>query len=117
MTRAFCPGKHDCALFAAGCVAAMTGDDFAAPYRGRYRTLRGGIRILRKAGFSDAIALAAAHLPPVAPAFAADGDVAVVPTPEGPALGILIGAQIRVAGPKGLRLVPREAATDFYKVN
>ena len=48
--RPFKPGHHDCALFAAGAVAAMTGTDFAAQWRGRYTTLRGGLRVIRRAG-------------------------------------------------------------------
>ena len=44
--RPFKPGHHDCALFAAGAVAAMTGTDFAAQWRGRYTTLRGGLRVI-----------------------------------------------------------------------
>ena len=49
--RPFEFGQHDCSLFAADCVAAMTGNDMAADWRGRYATMRGGLRVLRKAGF------------------------------------------------------------------
>src|SRR5690606_37242555 len=80
----FAQGSHDCALFAAGAVVAMTGHDFAAPYRGRYTTTRGGLRVLRRAGFDDHIALAAAHLPACALSDLAEGDVVVIPTDEGP---------------------------------
>lgn len=40
----FAYGSHDCALFAAGAVEAMTGTDLAAGWRGIYRTLAGASR-------------------------------------------------------------------------
>jgi len=99
-------GVNDCALFLAGGVLAMTGIDYAAPYRGRYTTIRGGYRILRKDGFADHVALAEHHLTRKPIAFAQAGDGAVVETPEGPALGVVQGPQIYVLGRSGLALAP-----------
>lgn len=110
----FEPGRHDCALFASGAVLAMTGVDLAADWRGRYRTIRGGIRVLRKAGHADHIALAAAHFAPTARP--RPGDLAVVPTPDGPALGVVQGTHVYVPAPVGWALVPLSAATQFFEV-
>lgn len=112
----FNPGRHDCALFAAGAVAAMTGQDYAAPYRGRYTTLRGGVRVLRREGFEDHIALAAHHLPARPVSFARPGDLAVVPTEDGPALGVVQGAGVFVLSPAGVALVPLTAADKAFGV-
>jgi len=60
--RPFKPGQHDCALFVAGAVQAMTGDDLAKGWRG-YRSLTAGRRALAKRGYSDQVALAASMLP------------------------------------------------------
>jgi hypothetical protein len=87
-------GRNDCALFAARAVAAMTDVDLAAPFLGRYHTIRGGIRILRKAGYADHIDLAAAHFEEIAPAFAQAGDLAVMPGPDGDALGVVQGEYV-----------------------
>lgn len=114
--RPFAEGRHDCALFLAGGVAAMTGVDYAAPYRGRYTTTRGGLRILRKAGFADHVALAAHHLAERPVAFAREGDGAVVPTGDGPALGIVQGAGVYVLSPAGLAVVPLTAAARAFEV-
>lgn len=38
MTRPFSWGEHDCCLFAADCVQAVTGVDVAADFRGTYTT-------------------------------------------------------------------------------
>lgn len=112
----FAPGRHDCALFAAGAVEAMTGMDYARPFKGRYTTLKGGLRILREAGFADAVALAAAWLPEIAPAFAAPGDLAVIDTAAGPALGVVQGAGIYVLTPDRLGVVPLLGASRAFRV-
>lgn len=112
----FQPGVHDCALFSAGAVFAMTGVDYAATWRGRYTTLNGGLRVLRKAGFADHIALAAMSFDEVHPAFAQVGDLAVLPSPGGNVLGVLRGETIYVLTPACLGHEPRERATRAFSV-
>lgn len=114
--RPFAEGEHDCALFFAGAVEAMTGTDPAAVWRGRYPSTAAGLRMLRREGFADHVALAAARLPEVPAAYARTGDGAVVPTPDGPALGLVQGEMIYVLGPTGLRLVPRSLASHAFRV-
>lgn len=115
--KPFQMGQHDCSLFAADAVAAMTGRDIASDWRGRYTTLKGGIRVLRKAGYADHVALAAAHFPERDnPALAQPGDIAVVASDEGPALGIVQGELIYVLGHKGLGFLPLRAAQRVFEV-
>lgn len=52
-SRAFEYGQHDCGLFAAGAVLAMTGDDPGAPFRGQYSTELGCAKALKKFGAGD----------------------------------------------------------------
>lgn len=111
----FAPGKSDCALWAAGAVKAMTGQDFARGFRG-YKTLAGGIKLLKKAGYADHVALAADKLPEIAPALAQVGDVAVVATPDGPALTIVQGELIYVPSQSGRGLVPLTSAVRAFRV-
>lgn len=92
----FQPGVNDCALFAAGAVAAMTGVDHAAPYRGRYATIEEGLELLRADGIEDHVALAAVHLPEIPVSMAQAGDVAAVPVNSGMALGVVQGARVYV---------------------
>ena len=69
-------GRHDCGLFVAGGVAAMTGFDFAAPFRGRYSTALGATRALRRHGGGDMAAVLTRALgDPVPRAFAHRGDI------------------------------------------
>ena len=88
----------------------------AADWRGRYSTMRGGLRVLRKAGFEDHIALAAAHFPEVPPLMAQPGDLAVVPTDDGQALGVVQGEAVYVLGPHGLGLVSILSASRAFRV-
>ena len=124
-TRPFAYGAHDCALFAAGAVQAMTGLDTAADWRGRYTTHRGGLRVLRRAGFRDHIAVVAAQFPEIPLAQALPGDLAAIGTVDeavpgpalAPALGVMQGEAIYVLGPGGLGLMPRSAATRAFRVD
>ena len=100
--RPFAEGVHDCALFAAGAVAAMTGTDLAAEWRGRYPGTKAGLRALRRKGFADHVALVAAQFDEVPVAMAQPGDIAVVVENDGPALGIVQGAAIYLLAPQGL---------------
>lgn len=106
----FVPGEHDCALFVAGAVEAMTGEDPAAALRGRYTTVRGGLRVLRREGHADHVAFVASLLTEIAPLMAQVGDVAVIGTHDGPALGIVAGAEIMVVTPAGTGAVSLLAA-------
>lgn len=115
--RAMQPGQHDCCLFGAGAIEAVTGVDLAADWRGRYTTLAGGQRALKKAGYADHIALIAAHLPEAHPSEALAGDIAIVSTEAGPAVGVVQGAVVYVlhaAG--GIGLVPMSIVQHLFKV-
>lgn len=76
----FAWGKLDCALFAADCVAAVTGVDPAADLRAAYRSEREAARLVAR--FGGLAALAASRLgPEVLPGQARAGDVGLVPAP------------------------------------
>jgi hypothetical protein len=110
-------GTHDCALFAAGAVQAVTGTDLAADWRGRYTTKAEGLRQLQRAGHDDHIALAAAYLPEITPVMAAAGDVAVIRDPESGAvaLGVVQGEMVYVLRPSGLGLLARAAMLRAFR--
>ncbi|MFY0681883.1 MAG: hypothetical protein JXR13_15040 [Thalassovita sp.] len=114
--RAFRPGEHDCALFVAGAVEALTGKDLAADWRGTYRTLDEGRAALLASGFQDQVSLVASVFVEVPPLAAQVGDIAVVPTSQGPALGVVQGARIWVLMPSGLGTVPLTEAEKAFRV-
>lgn len=102
----FAEGRHDCALFAAGAVGAMTGNDPAARWRGKYQTTRRGLGLLKRAGFADHIALAVHLFAEVHPAFACAGDLAIVGADANDrALGVVQGEAVYLLRPTGLGLI------------
>jgi len=115
--RPFAPGAHDCGLFTAGALEAMTGVDHGAAWRGRYKTLKGARRLLKKAGYADHVAYVAGLFDEVPPAFAQAGDIAVIDGDDGPALGIVQGEGVYVLTPAcGLGLVPRRQMKRAFRV-
>lgn len=114
-------GRNDCALFAADCIAAMTGTDPAASMRGRYRSASGAARMLKEGGHADLRALAASLLEEIAPAHARAGDVAafrVGPPEDRPswALGVVTGERVTVLRPDGLGTLPLTDAAVAFRV-
>ena len=93
-TRAlpFAPGRHDCALFFAGAVNAMTGVDPAKGLRGTYSTIPGGLKRLKRLGYSDHIEMARKLFPVSHWSEGRVGDGAIVTMADGPALGVVIGS-------------------------
>lgn len=68
-------GGHDCLLFCAAVVEAITGTDWGSEHRGRYRTEAGSTRYLRRLGFDSAEAMIDSLLPERPVAFARRGDL------------------------------------------
>ena len=97
----FVPGSHDCCLFGAGAIEAQTGVDIAAAWRGRYTTLAGGRRVLRKAGFADHVALIEATLPMIHASYAREGDLALVEAEGEWAVGVNQGTAIYILTQSG----------------
>lgn len=89
-------GGHDCCLFVADALLAMTGVDFAAAFRNRYNSSFGALRRMREAcadATVDAVAgqVFGAHgLAEISPLFAQRGDVlALSLAREGMVLGLI----------------------------
>ena len=96
-------GEHDCVLFAAGAIEAITGVDVAADARGGYST---GPQALRWLDDRPLEAVVTRRLgQPVSGAFAQRGDVALV-TSDYPgfdhALAVVLGPHLAVPGARGL---------------
>jgi hypothetical protein len=99
-------GTHDCALFPADGWKAMTDVDLAADFRGRYKSERKALRLMREAGGMRALVLRAG-LVEKPPAFAQRFDVVLVPTEGWETLGLNVGNGCWCApGPDGLVFRP-----------
>jgi hypothetical protein len=114
-TRPCVYGEHDCCLWAAADVEALTGIDPGAAYRGTYSTKTEAARLLASVGGIEA--LADRWLPALAsPRQAMRGDVVMIRSEIGPALAVNLGARIAAVSPAGLSFLPAAAALKAWRV-
>ncbi len=129
--RPFEWGRNDCALFACDLLQAVSGIDFAAPFRGKYKSARGAARILKRYGGAGLPASArttagleavvekiaeARKREEVKPLMAQRGDLVLLDMPEGPALGVCLGAWVAAAGETGMVRVELREARRAWRV-
>ncbi|KEP68418.1 hypothetical protein DL1_11985 [Thioclava dalianensis] len=116
--KPFVWGENDCALGLAGNVTrALLGTDLSAPWRGRYSSRIGALRVLRNDGFEDLADLVATVLPEIHPAQARIGDLAAVEADAmGHALGVFNGERVFVLREDGWGTVDRAQARRAFKV-
>ena len=106
-------GANDCCLFAANGVFAMTGEDYAKPYRG-YKTAKGALGKLKDIGVDGVATKALGE--PKPPTLAKRGDVVSFESGDGLALGLCIGAKIAAVGQDGLIMLPMNQAIQAWSV-
>lgn len=117
-TATFRPGQMDCGLFFGGAYLAMTGIDIDGPFRGKYKTIDGAMKIAADLGFTnhvDYVASLVEELP--SPLMAQRGDGAVLTDMDGnEALGVVQGEMIYVMTLTGLGLVSLTNAKRAFRV-
>ena len=117
--RPFAWGEADCVRFAAGWVALVTGRDPVAGTVGHYAGCREALRLMVvTTGTADLLAATRIILgPPLdRPLTARCGDVVVIATPAGVALGLCAGAEIAAPGPAGLVARPLTAVVAAWRL-
>ena len=119
--RAFQWGVHDCCLFACDVIRDAGGVDYAAPFRGHYRTAAGAARALRRfaGGGLETVAEKITQdngLEEVPPLMAQRGDLILVDETAGPALGVCLGETFVAAGPAGAVTFPLKRARRAWRV-
>jgi hypothetical protein len=118
--RQFQYGQFDCALFAADCVHAITGVDYASALRG-YESKLAAYRIVKQYGSLEAMITSLLGKEPIHPAHAQRGDVVLASTDlaageEGDAIGVVAGVRILCPCGNGLRSFPRSAARLAWRI-
>lgn len=108
-------GSNDCALFAADLVAAQTGEDFGAPFRGRYSDEPGARAILDALGHPDLASLVGGFLPR-GEGRPQRGDVVLQKREAGDFLSVAWGGGLVGPGPRGVVVVARDDDAPFWKV-
>jgi hypothetical protein len=115
-TMPFKYGTFDCALFAAGWVKCVSGQDLTLGVQ--YSCLREGREKLQAAGLEGHVEAAAAQLHEIPASMARVGDVAAVPAGRGRfGLGIVTGERIAVLTRRnGIGFVPLSDAARAFRV-
>ncbi len=119
--RPFAWGRHDCCLFAAECVAAITGVDPAAGWRGRYASENEALALVRTEGHEgvrEAVAAVADQQgwPAIAVAAARRGDVAWLARRHRAVVAVVVGARLLAVGTGGLVWFSRAAALGAWRI-
>jgi len=113
--KPFVWGQHDCCLWVANTVRAMTGTDHAKEFRGKYTSMRGAHKVLGKKGLSGSLDKKFSRIN-----HPKRGDVVLIPTEitEQPleGLGICLGTTIAMIGEAGLEFLPLSAAAAAWDV-
>lgn len=116
---AFVWGKQDCAIgLVCGAIKALTGEDLAEQYRGKYATPEAATNLLREYGADTLGQFAAKHLPEIHPSRARVGDLGILPA-EGPieeAFCIVDASGVIVMTEQGHGRRPRADMTRAFKV-
>lgn len=111
--RPFLWGEHDCSLFVADCVDAMTGSKHANQYRGKYKTAKGAAGILKKHGGIEG--LVDSKFDPMPRSFARRGDIALLEM-KGSPLGIVDVNRVACVGENGLHFLPMNKTIKVWRV-
>lgn len=111
-------GQSDCALLAADWLKSYNGVDYAAPFRGRYKTYLGSKRAMSKLGFQSLYEVVFAQLgePLSSPLLAQRGDIVIVETDIGEAVGIADGHGVMAQDSEGIEHVPLSQVKTAWRV-
>ena len=109
-------GKADCALFCLYAEKAICGSSRFDDFIGQYRSAAGSVKTLLKIGGGDLAASVGARLREIKPSEAQRGDVALIDTPLGDALSLVVGDRVAAMGKDGLIFLPLDAAKKAWKV-
>jgi len=112
-------GTHDCAIgLVANMTKAITGEDKAKKYRGKYNDSKSAFRLMRKQGFTDLADMAASMLPEIHPSQTQIGDIVAIKsdTEFKHALGVVNGERVLVLREDGMGTVDLSEAVRAFRV-
>lgn len=109
-------GTHDCVMFGADCVLAMTGEDPVADIRGKYDGPVTAARIIRKAGFDCLGDMIADRFLEIEVSAAGRGDLVLCDGPDGEFVGVVDGHVCLGPAPNGLTHIPLRQAQRAFRV-
>lgn len=117
-------GKHDCALFAADGIEAITGVDVAADFRGKYASETEAMELIRRLTGGSTVADAAAYCAQQhgleersRPLFAQRGDLVIAKQGAGVIAGLVhLNGHVAAVAESGLIRLPITAVVRSWRV-
>lgn len=110
-------GSMNCGMFAAMCVDAIQQDAAVADYLRAQFTDEAGARAWVDAGGGIEARVTDKFGEPVAWHKATRGDLALVPTQDGPGVGVIMGTTIVMLAPKGITHIRVDTALKCWRVS
>lgn len=114
--RPFEWGQHDCCLFAARCIDAVTGSDWAVDLELWYWDESTALAYIKAEG-SIRASVSRRFGEPVAPLLARRGDLVLVDSPIGEAVTVCVGPSLVGAAPSGLTVLPLSAGLCAWRID
>ncbi|MBN8112654.1 DUF6950 family protein [Vibrio vulnificus] len=119
--KGFATGVNDCALFVSDWALVLTGEDLAAPFRGRYKTDLGSARLIKKLGYKGLEDLVHREFDRIAkrrksPLMAQRGDVAWVIGSKERVCGVVGAGGVLVLGVAGLVSLPLSSIVCAWEI-
>lgn len=113
--------QADCCLTACDAIRAITGVDPAAWFRGKYKTRTGAYGCLKRfagGGLVETVEKITQenNWPEIPVLTARRGDVGIIPTDDGEALAICLGARWAAQGADGLVYVPLKTGLRAWRI-
>ncbi len=109
-------GQHDCVLFAADCIHAMTGADPVADLRGQWADRASAVRAIAQAGGLASAIAARGFVPAPGPLFAQRGDLVLHRRDGTDALAICTGPALAAPAEHGLLFVRLDEGVTAWRV-
>jgi len=110
-------GYNDCALFVADAVQEITGNDYAADFRGKYRSAKGSVKALRDRGYTDVSGVPDSLFNSVPADKAMKGDVVSITRDKHVSLGICLGHIAAFTGPEGLSFLSMKDIEKAWRID
>lgn len=119
--RTFAYGTDDCLMQTAEGLAVVLDApekvmDLVARYRGRYSTLLGGYRVLKRDGFDGPLALVASLFAEIHHSEAVDGDIGARFENGHWGFGLICDGHFFVTTPTGSGILPRSKSEKTFRV-
>ena len=111
-SRPFQWGVNDCLIMVAGAVELLTGVDHAEGFRGKYKSLAEGKKLIG----TTLLRFVGERLEAIHPVRAVDGDVGALKQGKEWGFGVFIGPHLYVMTETGIGILPRSDATKAFRV-